>query len=229
MSNNISHSKSDRGVSFTGDVYKYMIAHGTKEHPALTKLRQFTSTHPHGIMQISADQGGFLGWLVRLMGAKKCIEVGVFTGYSAASVALALPEDGKLIACDISEEYTSLGKPFWKEAGVESKIDLRIAPAVDSLNKILQDESEHGTYDFAFIDADKNNYKTYYEQILKLLRVGGVITLDNVLWGGRIVDPNVNDEDTLALRELNDFIYADARVDVSMISVADGLTLVRKL
>ena len=162
--------------------------------------------------------------LIRLMSAKRTLEIGTFTGYSALSVALALPEDGEIVACDISKEWTSIGKQKWEQAGVSHKIDLKLGPAVDTLDTLLQ-EGQQGSFDFAFIDADKANYPAYYEKCLKLVRKGGVIAIDNVLWGGSVIDSKRNDEDTKAIRELNDFIINDERVSISMVPIGDGLTL----
>jgi caffeoyl-CoA O-methyltransferase len=179
-------------------------------------------------MQITPEQGQFMQMLVLLLGAIKTLEVGVFTGYSSLAVALAMPDHGRVIACDIDEEWTGIAQKYWKEAGVAQKIDLRIAPALKTLDTLLA-EGEQATFDFAFIDADKANYDKYYERALKLLRSGGLIAVDNVLWHGRVVDPSVNDEDTMAIRKLNEKLYADDRVDLSMLPIGDGLTLARKI
>ena len=178
-------------------------------------------------MQIAPDQGQLFGLLIQLLQAKKALEIGVFTGYSSLCVALALPDDGKLVACDISEEYTSVARRYWKEAGVAHKIDLEIGPAADTLRRLL-DEGQEGTFDFAFIDADKTGYDTYYELALRLLRRGGLIALDNVLFHGGLIDPAVQDNDTVALRELNRKLLADERVTISMLSISDGITLALK-
>jgi predicted O-methyltransferase YrrM len=178
-------------------------------------------------MQVSPEQGQFMGLLIRMLGAKKAIEVGTFTGYSALQVALALPDDGRLIACDISEEWTSIGIPFWKQDQVDHKIDLRIGAATETMSELIN-EGEAGTYDFAFIDADKVNYLKYYELCLTLMRPGGVIAIDNVIWGGAVADPDITDPSTDAIRELNRFVHQDTRVTVSMLPIGDGLTLARK-
>jgi predicted O-methyltransferase YrrM len=198
-----------------------------REHPAQTALRDATRKHPHGSMQISPEQGQFMSLLVRLIGARRAIEVGVFTGYSALTVALALPDDGRLLACDISDDYTRVGRPFWQQAGVAHKIDLQIAPALQTLDARLA-AGEGGQYDFAFIDADKSGYDGYYERCLKLLRIGGLIAIDNVLWSGDVARPAAAGTDTAALQALNDKLYRDERVDVSMLPIGDGLTLARK-
>lgn len=204
----------------------YVLAHGVREHAAQTALREATLGHPRAGMQISADQGQFLALLVRLLGARRTIEVGTFTGYSALSVALALPEDGHVLACDISDEYTRVGQPFWVQAGVAHKIELVLAPAAQTLDARLA-AGEAGTYDFAFIDADKSNYDAYYERSLALVRRGGLIALDNMLWGGAVARP-ARDADTAALQALNAKLQADARVDHSLLTVGDGLALALK-
>jgi predicted O-methyltransferase YrrM len=178
-------------------------------------------------MQISPEQGQFMALLVQLMGAKKTLEIGVFTGYSALAVALALPVDGKVIACDISEEYTAIAKDFWGRAGVSEKIDLRIAPALETLEKLIA-EGETGSFDLAFIDADKRSYENYYERALTLLRPGGLILIDNVLWSGKVTDPTITDKQTQAIREFNQKIHQDSRISLSVMAIADGLTLALK-
>lgn len=207
---------------------QYVLAHGVREHPAQAALREATRTHPRAMMQISPEQGQFMALLVKLIGAVRAIEVGVFTGYSALSVALALPANGRILACDISEEFTSIGQPFWRDANVADKIDLRIGPATDTLDQCLKN-GEQGQYDFAFIDADKPNYDAYYERCLTLLRPGGLIAIDNTLWSGRVADaPATHDADTAALHALNVKLASDTRVEISMLPVSDGLTLARK-
>ncbi len=179
-------------------------------------------------MQISREQGVFMAWLCSLIGAKQTIEVGVFTGYSSLAVALALPDDGRVVACDISEEYTSIGKPFWERAGVSSKIDLRIAPAADTL-AALRESGEEGSFDFAFIDADKAGYPDYLEHCLALVRVGGVVAVDNVLWSGSVADPTDQEPSTVAIRAFNADLLKREGVDFCMVPISDGLTLVRRL
>jgi len=193
----------------------------------LTQLRQETAQHPMSMMQIAPEQGQFMALLVQLIGARKTLEVGVFTGYSALVVALALPPDGKVVACDVSEEYTSIARRYWQQAGVADKIDLRIAPALDTLDQLLT-SGQANSFDFAFIDADKSNYDGYYERSLQLVRPGGLIAIDNVLWNGDVADPNVNDTRTNAIRALNQKIYEDDRVSMSLVPIADGLTLAMK-
>ena len=214
-------------LSYTSDLRDYVWKNGLREHPALKELRAETARLPHARMQICPEQGALMGNLIRMLSAKRTIEIGTYTGYSAMAVALALPEDGEVLACDISEEWTSIGKNAWEKAGISHKINLQLAPAVDTLEKILAKGKEN-FFDFAFIDADKTNYQIYYEQCLKLIRQGGVIVIDNVLWGGAVTDSNRNDADTEAIRELNQFIATDERVSISMIPVGDGLTIAVK-
>lgn len=215
-------------IHLNDSAYDYLLRVGTRESDLERELRTTThnATEWH-IMQISPEQGAFMGMLVRIHGAKRALEVGTFTGYSALAVAQALPEDGELIACDVSEEWTAIGKPFWEKAGVAHKIDLRIRPAVETLDALLA-EGQGNTFDFAFIDADKRNYDAYYERCLALLRPGGLLTIDNVLWGGKVADESVQDEDTRAIRALNLKIIDDTRVDTCMTPIGDGVTLVVK-
>lgn len=205
----------------------YVLAHSMREHPAQAALRTATRKHPYATMQISPEQGQLMALLVKLLGARRTIEIGVFTGYSALTVALALPYDGRLLACDISDEYTRIGKPFWQQAGVAHKIDLRLAPALETLDACLA-AGEAGQYDFAFIDADKRGYDAYYERCLRLLRSGGLIAIDNTLWGGAVARPAPAGGDTEALQQLNDKLHRDERVDLSLLPVGDGVTLARK-
>ena len=198
-----------------------------READVLRRLREETAPLPLARMQISPEQGQFMGLLMRLMEARMTIEVGVFTGYSSISVAMALPDDGKIIACDVSEEWTSIARRYWREAGVSSKIDLRLRPALETLDELLA-EGRAGAFDFAFIDADKSNYSNYYERCLKLVRPGGLIAIDNVLWHGDVINPAKQDEDTQAIRAFNERVSADNRVWVSMLPISDGLTLAMK-
>ena len=214
-------------LPYSIELRNYLWEKGLDENPVLKRLREETENHPFALMQICPEQGALMANLVRLISAKKAIEVGTFTGYSALAVALALPKDGYLLACDISEEFTSIGKPYWEEAGVSENIDLQIAPALETLKSKIED-GESNTYDFAFIDADKINYLNYYELCLDLIRSGGVIAIDNVLWGGSVIDSARTDDDTKAIREINDFIVSDKRVNISMIPVGDGVTLAVK-
>ena len=214
-------------LPYSIELRNYLWEKGLDENPVLKRLREETENHPFALMQICPEQGALMANLVRLISAKKAIEVGTFTGYSALAVALAFPKNGYLLACDISEEFTSIGKPYWEEAGVSENIDLQIAPAIETLKSKIED-GESNTYDFAFIDADKINYLNYYELCLDLIRPGGVIAIDNVLWGGSVIDSARTDDDTKAIREINDFIVSDKRVNISMIPVGDGVTLAVK-
>lgn len=218
---------SNQTLNLDDRLYRYLVDHSVHEPEVLTALRHETAQHPMAQMQIAPEQGQFMALLVQLLGVKKALEVGVFTGYSALRVALALPPEGKLVACDVSEEYTAIARRYWEKAGVAAKIDLRIAPAAETLNKLIQ-AGETNSFDFAFIDADKSSYPTYYEQVLQLVRPGGLIALDNVLWSGQVADPAVQDRRTNTLRALNDTIHNDDRVVASLIPIADGLTLAMK-
>jgi predicted O-methyltransferase YrrM len=208
-------------------VYNYLLSVSVREAEILTQLREETNQHPMKIMQISPDQGQFMGLLVQLLGAKKTLDIGVFTGYSSLVVALALPPDGRVIACDIDAESTAIARRYWSIAGVADKIDLRLAPALETLDSLIA-AGEAGSFDLAFIDADKRNYPNYYERALELLRPGGVVAIDNVLWSGRVADPEDTDKRTIAIREFNQKVYCDQRVQISMLPLADGLTLAVK-
>jgi len=217
---------SRRTLELTDGLYDYLLQRGVRESAALARLREETGALEAAGMQISPEQGAFMALLVRLLGAKRTLEVGTFTGYSAMAVAEALPDDGRVTACDVSEEWTSIAVAAWHAAGLEHKIDLQLAPALDTLDGLL-DDGAADSYDFMFIDADKTNYDGYYERGLRLVRAGGLIAVDNVLWGGRVADPGVHDPDTAAIRALNAKIADDARVDAVMLPVGDGLTLAR--
>ena len=216
-----------RNFYIDDNIYEYILNNSLRDLPILKKLRDETRKMPDGRMQISSDQGQFMGFLVKLMNATKIIEVGTFTGYSSLVMALALHENGQIISCDISEAYTAVARRFWQEAGVSNKITLLLGLAKDSLVDLIQN-GEAGKYDMAFIDADKANYKIYYENCLDLLRPGGLILIDNVLWSGKTANPEETDDDTLAIRELNLALHKDNRVDLSMLPIGDGLTLARK-
>lgn len=218
---------SSRNNNIPDELYGYILANSLRDRPELKALRDETALMPMAGMQISPDQGQFMALLVKATGARKVIEVGTFTGYSALVVAGALPADGKLVACDVSEEYTSVGRPHWNKAGLALKIDLRLGPAVETLDAMIA-AGESGQYDMAFIDADKENYGLYYESCLTLLRPGGLILVDNVLWGGRVADPAEQDESTQAIRALTKKMHADERIDFSMLPVGDGLSLAVK-
>lgn len=214
-------------LNLTPALYQYLLDHSLREHVVLQALRQVTAKLPSSVMQISPEQGQFMALLIELMNAKKTLEVGVFTGYSTLAVALALPEDGKIVACDIDVRFTTIAQKFWKQAQVDHKIDLRIAPALETLEKLIQN-GETNSFDFAFIDADKANYSNYYELALKLVRPGGLILLDNTLWGGDVIDPTINDNATHAIRMINQKLLQDQRVTLSLLPIGDGVTLVRK-
>lgn len=217
---------SDRTLNLTDTLYQYLLGVSLREHPALAELRALTHQHPYAQMQISPEQGQFMALLMQLIGARRTLEIGVFTGYSCLAVALALPPDGRVVACDISREFTDIARPYWDKAGVAHKIDLRLAPAVDTLDGLIGD-GQAGGFDFAFIDADKVSYDAYYERCLTLLRPGGLIAIDNVLWGGRVARP-AEDADTAAIQALNLKLHQDQRVDLSLLPISDGLTLARK-
>ncbi|MCA3236005.1 MAG: class I SAM-dependent methyltransferase [Cupriavidus sp.] len=207
-------------------LYEYVLDNSLREHPAQAALREATRRHRYAGMQIAPEQGQFMALLVKMMGARRTIEIGVFTGYSALAVALALPDDGRLLACDVSDEFTRIGRPFWQQAGVAHKIDLQLAPALDTLDARLT-TGEAGHYDFAFIDADKSGYDAYYERCLRLVHTGGLIAVDNTLWGGDVARC-ARDADTAALQAFNRKLHSDERVDVSLLPFSDGLTLARK-
>ena len=218
---------SNRSIILTDRTYQYMLDVSLREAPVLQDLREATASHPMVVMQISPEQGQFMAMLARLTGARRCLEVGVFTGYSSLAVALALPDDGQIIACDIDEDFTRMAVDFWRRAGVENKIQLELAPAVETLDALLAD-GQAGQFDFAFIDADKVNYQHYYDRILDLIRPGGLIAVDNTLWSGDLADPDIDDVDTVALRSFNKTLHRDDRVDISLVPIGDGLTLARK-
>jgi caffeoyl-CoA O-methyltransferase len=211
----------------TPELADYIRSVSLREPDLLRQLREETAARPDSSMQLSPEQGQFLGLLVRLIGVRQAIEVGVFTGLSSLHIALAMPAGGRLIACDVNTESTAIARRYWQAAGVAEKIDLRIAPAIDTLDALLRDGGE-GRYDFAFVDADKENYHHYYERVLKLLRPGGLAAFDNVLWHGKVVDESVQDADTRAIRDFNARLHLDDRVWLSLVSIGDGLTLVSK-
>ncbi|MEH2353393.1 class I SAM-dependent methyltransferase [Nostoc sp.] len=216
-----------QSIGLDNQLYNYLLSVSLREPEILEKLRQETANHPRSGMQISPEQGQFMSLLVQLIGAKKTLEVGVFTGYSSLSVALALPTDGKIIACDVSEEFTAIARRYWQEAGVADKIDLQLAPALETLDRLLA-TGQAETFDFAFIDADKENYDGYYERSLQLVRPGGLIAIDNVLWSGQVADEQNQDESTQAIRALNEKLHHDERITLSLVPIADGLTLAVK-
>jgi len=219
---------SNKTLALDDRLYDYLLSVSLREPDILARLREETLHRADAEMQIAPEQGQFMALLLKLIGARRSLEVGTFTGYSALVCALALPEDGQLIALDINEETTAIAQRYWAEAGVENKIELQLGPAEDSLRNLI-DGGDQGSFDFMFIDADKTGYPTYYEMGLQLLRPGGVLAFDNVLWAGRVADPGAGDDDTQALRALNVQLHADPRVDISMVPIGDGLTLARKL
>jgi len=214
-------------LTITDALWDYMRRVTLREPPILQRLREETASNPQVMMQISPEQGQFMALLIHLLDARKTLEIGVFTGYSSLSVALALPDDGRIIACDVNEEWTSIARRYWREAGVERKIDLRLRPAIETLDDLIA-AGQGGRFDFAFIDADKENYANYFERALVLIRPGGLIAIDNVLWYGRVIDPAVKDADTRAIRAFNEKLHSDERVWLSMLPVRDGLTLACK-
>jgi len=219
---------SGKTLNLSDELYDYLLSVSVHESELLCRLRAESAKEElTRIMQITPDQGRFMAFIVELIGAKRTIEIGVSTGYSSLVTALALPDDGQIIACDVSLEWTSIAQRYWEEAGVSGKIDLRIAPAIDTLKQLIE-QGQENTFDFAFIDADKINYENYYENCLRLIRAGGVIILDNVLWGGSVIDSSAVDEETQAIRAINEKLYTDKRVSITMLPVADGLTLAMK-
>ncbi|WP_245915984.1 class I SAM-dependent methyltransferase [Merismopedia glauca] len=227
VSKNPSLIMSNKSIGLDSKLYNYLLSVSLREPEILQQLRQETANHPYANMQIAPEQGQFMALLVQLLGAKKTIEVGTFTGYSALAVALALPPNGQVIACDVSAEFTAIARRYWQLAGVDGKIDLRLAPALETLDELLANELA-GSFDFAFIDADKENYQAYYERCLKLVRVGGLIAVDNVLWDGQVADNNIQDSSTISIRDFNYQLHNDRRVTISLIPIADGLTLALK-
>ena len=217
----------NRTIGISDELAAYVVRYGTREPDVLARLREETAALPQHRMQVAPEEGAFLALLVELLGARRCIEIGTFTGYSSTAIALVLPEDGDVVCCDVSEEWTSLARKYWEEAGVADKIDLRIAPAAETLDQLLADGQED-SFDFAFIDADKSGYDGYYERLLRLVRPGGLIALDNTLWGGEVLNNDAEDADTRALQALNAKLIDDERISLCMLPVADGVTLVRR-
>jgi predicted O-methyltransferase YrrM len=214
-------------LSIPDRILDYLRAVSVREHPVMRRLQEETAKLPNATMQISPEHAQFMALLVELIRAERTLEVGVFRGYSALAVALALPESGRVVACDINEEYTSAARRYWREAGVEQKIDLRLRPALETLRSMIRN-GEQGRYDFAFIDADKPNYQNYFDCCLELMRTGGLIMVDNVLWSGRVADESDQTADTVALRAFNEKLRDDPRVSISMLTLDDGTTLAVK-
>ncbi|HSO42921.1 MAG TPA: class I SAM-dependent methyltransferase [Rhodospirillales bacterium] len=219
---------SNRTIGLSEELYDYLLAVSLREPEILAELRQETMALAQRSMQIAPEQGQFMALLVRLLGARRILEIGTFTGYSALAMALAMPPDGRIVACDVSEEWTRIARRYWQRAGVGPRIDLRLAPAVETLEALIA-AGDAGTFDFAFIDADKETYIDYYERALTLLRPGGLIAVDNTLWGGSVINPDKTDPGTSAIRAFNAALYGDARVDLSLVPIGDGLTLARKV
>lgn len=220
---------SNKTLCITEKLYEYMLSVSLREPEVLRELRLETGLDEQANMQIAPEQGQFMALLVRLLGAKKTLDIGVYTGYSSLCIGLALPQDGRVIACDLNRQWTDIAKRYWHKAGVGDKIDLRLAPARQTLEELLANKAAAASFDFAFIDADKVNYDIYYEYCLQLIRPGGLIAVDNVLWDGAVAEETVDDVDTEAIRALNSKIHADPRVELSLVPIADGLTLARKM
>lgn len=216
-----------KSLAITDEIHDYLLCNSLRETDVLRELREYTAGHKMAMMQIAPEQGQFMALLVRLLQAKNIIEIGVFTGYSSLCMAQALPEDGHIIACDINEEYTNVARRYWEKAGVENRIELVLSPAVETLDTLIAD-GKTGCFDFIFIDADKSGYDDYYERSLQLLRKSGLIMVDNTLWYGKPADPVEKDNDTRAIRAFNHKLHRDERVDISMLPVADGITLAMK-
>jgi len=218
---------SNKTICITAELYEYMLAESLREPDVLRELREETAQLQDANMQIAPEQGQFMALLVRLLGAKRTLDIGVYTGYSALCIALALPQEGRVIGFDVNRKWTDIAKRYWQKAGVEEKIELCLGPAQETLEGLLAEDA--AAFDFAFIDADKIHYDLYYEYSLQLVRPGGLLAIDNILWGGAVADAAVNDADTLAIRALNRKIHNDPRVEISMVPIADGLSLVRRI
>lgn len=218
---------SNKTFTLPDTLYRYLLDVSLRDDPLRVRLRRETATDAMAQMQSAPEQGQFMALLVRLIRARKALEIGVYTGYSALCVASALPAEGRLVACDINASWTAVAQRYWQEAGVDGKIELRLAPALETLDALIAN-GESGSFDFAFIDADKENYAGYYERALTLLRHGGLIAVDNTLWSGQVADPAFQDTETCAIRAFNESLHRDERVDISLIPIADGLTLARK-
>jgi len=219
---------SNKTFTLSDDLYAYLFEHSVREPDVLRRLREETGRDSMARMQIAPEQGQLMQLLVRLMGAQRYLEVGVFTGYSSLAVALALPAEGRIVACDVSDAWTKVARRYWNEAGVSEKIDLRLAPALHTLDGLIAGGAA-SSFDFAFIDADKTSYGAYYERALTLIRVGGLIAVDNTLWEGRVADPKARDADTQAIRDFNRHLRDDRRVQLCLVPIGDGLSLALKL
>lgn len=218
---------SNKTLMLPDRLYRYLLEVSLRETELQRQLREETAKDSMARMQIAPEQGQFMALLVDLLGARRVLEIGVYTGYSALCMASALPPDGRLVACDMSEEWTRIARRYWHAAGVADRIDLRLAPAMDTLAALLADGQE-ASFDFAFIDADKREYQDYFEETLKLLRVGGLMAIDNTLWNGSVIDPDDKSEDTIAIRSFNEYLHGDDRISLSLVPIGDGLTLARK-
>ncbi|MDP9221549.1 MAG: class I SAM-dependent methyltransferase [Actinomycetota bacterium] len=218
---------SARTLGLPDDLHEYVLRVGVREPEVLRRLREETAGLPEHNMQIAPEQGAFMALLAELTGARRCLELGTFTGYSALAVALALPPEGRIVCCDVSREWTDIARRYWAEAGVADRVELRIGPALDSLDALLGDGAAD-SFDFAFVDADKTEYPAYYDRLLRLVRPGGLMLFDNVFWGGEVARPEVDNEDVRAVRELNERLAADERVSIAVVPIADGLTLARR-
>jgi len=217
----------NQSIGLSADVYDYLLSHGLREPDILQQLRAATEKEELSVMRSAPEQGQFMAMLLRLMGAKRILEIGTYTGYATLWMALALPDDGKVVSCDISKQWTSVGQRFWATAGVKHKIDLRLQPALTTLQTLLDDGAQE-SFDFAFIDADKINYQAYFEACLQLIRPGGLVVIDNVLWGGSVLEVSNREDSTKAIRTFNQNLHEDQRVDIVMLPVADGITLAQK-
>ncbi|HVV69257.1 MAG TPA: class I SAM-dependent methyltransferase [Gammaproteobacteria bacterium] len=214
-------------INLTPQLYSYLQSTSLREPEILKQLREETAALPQGRMQISPEQGQFMRLLVEILNARKTVEIGVFTGYSALCTALSLPPEGKLIACDVNKEWTDIAQRYWQKAGIAQKIKLKLKPALDTLAELIH-QGEANSFDFIFIDADKQNYKNYYEFALQLLRPGGLVAVDNVLWSGKVADPTIQDASTISIREFNGHLLQDPRITLSLLPLGDGLSLARK-
>jgi len=219
---------SNKTICITEKLYEYMLSVSLREPEVLKDLRRETALDENANMQISPEQGQFMALLVKMLGAERTLDIGVYTGYSSLCIGMSIPEKGRVVACDVSREWTDIARRYWRRAGVEDKIELQLAPAKQTLKKLIE-EGAAATFDFAFIDADKKNYDLYYENCLQLIRPGGLIAIDNVLWDGAVADVENDDPDTVAIRALNHKIHGDSRVEISLVPIADGLTLARKI